>query len=923
MLSPMAEALGPEPIRTAVEAVSKGPVLDAVNTDFPWRFPHPDGRVTQAELWVLRTSGQLWIAAVDGDDVFAMATGDAGAVGVTRGWARDQLRIDGRTVALTRKATEGVEAMIPAFKADAGGPSYPAPGPAISKSPVVSGAVGLVDWWADSVPGESDDPWLLGCTMASEWTFNIEGGVRTAPLVLGIRGRGLAVAARADAQLYTAAVEGPLSTSTSLGRTSITIGGYKLDGALLDGGRTAFAARIAAADEGGRWALVASAAMDDGRVSEAEGMWREALARGFRPAVALDLAVVALAVDRPAEAVTLLGEVHEPSGWMGRLPAWRRVADRARSAFEALIDEHVRAAQAPGPGWPWPPASPAEAWAAAGGPATLPDPPGDPRRLQVEAAITEAKEPPAVAAAAYRVAARAWAGAGRSEDAYRTLQSALRLEPESPDHFQAAVWAYAAGHEAQAAAHVRSGLKVSPAAESLIALDPAPSVLTAVATIAHAEGHAQTAARLLIRALESGAASRDDRLALAEKVADEFRAPGEAAALMAAVAEQAEAEAEDGLDTLWLQVSQLRQKAGDQDGAAEAMRRAVEAAFLRAAVYRRAATSDVVAADTAQWWHHIASLLSGESPPGRPRPRVEHLRKGQLDRLHPGGADWLQGVKGWLDAPAPPARDQLTRGLERLESTSFGEAFAAINDVSRRLEIMPPVSYVYRGDDAYGMSAWPVSPPLILVGHQHLIDGPRHLSGDALTFAVAVELVHLAAEHPVLSFETSLVGTSTSAYQTFGRYAGTAETVVDLVTLVPGIDQLAKLQRIVRLSKRVLTGWNTVNKASNLASPMLRWVGGGDTPETGGIGRERLEGTALQFRIQADRAALLLCGNLQAAVEAVLKTSRRGVVKLDSVARDGLAPPAQRRQRCLGPGRGGPVVRAHIVVGGTRRVERR
>ncbi len=900
----MVEAQVPESVREAVEAVAGGPVVDGIETASVWKFPHPDGSVTQAPVWLLRTSGQVWIAAAQSDDRFRAATGDPEAIVLTRGWARDQVKVGDRIFALARKSEGRARALIEAFAADSGGPAYPAPASAPLTGPLADGAIGFPDWWAAVVPGDPEDPWLFGCTMATEWTFNVEAGSRSVPLVVGVRGRAVTVAAHLAGQTHAENVDGPIAIGSGLGRTRLELGPYRVDGSVLDGGRTTLIAKMGSADEPTRWAMAAAAAMDDGRATDAVALWKAALQRGHRAAVAVDLAVVALAVEQPQRAVTLLREAGPSleSGWMTRLPAWRRALAKDRTALMNLIDETVRPAEPPGPGWPWPPTSPAEAWAAAGGPVTLPEPPGDPRRLHVEAAVAEQRDLPEVAAAAYRVAARAYAAADQPASAYRTLRSALRLDPDRPDNFQAACWARAARAEQDAEEHARAGLAVAPDAEPLLALGPSQDELRWFAGLAEDNGQPRTAAKLLVRALELTSAGREERLALARRLGEELGSPQDSAELLARVAEQADGDSEDNVDALWLEVAELYARAGNREATSQALQRAVQAGFLRVDVYRSAAGYDeAVDPSLVAWWHHIGRLLSGQAPDGEPRPSIPRLNKEVLDGLHPGGAGWLADVKQWLDVPTPPARDQLTRGLERLESSTYGPVFQAINDVSARLEMMAPSTYVYRGDDAYGFSAWPVHPPVLLVGHQHLVPGPRLLSGDALTFAVAVELVHLACGHPLLSFESSLLGTSNSAYQAFGRFAGTAETVVDLVSLVPGIDQIAKLQRLVKLSKRVLTSWKTVNKASNLASPMLRWFGAPDAPESGGIGRDRLEGAALQFRIQADRAALLVCGNIRAAVEAVLKMSRRGVTKLDALDAEGLAPLLRADAEALAP----------------------
>ena len=901
----MTEAVEPELV-AAVENVSAGPVTDALRTAAVWRFPHPDGQVTQAPLWVLRTPGQLWLGAVHGNDVFLEATGDAEGVEVVRGWTRDQLKIGVRLLGLARRTADQAEALLDAFRADAGGPVYPEARPP-QTGPVADGAIGVPDWWADHVPGDSSDPWLHGYTLASEWTFNVVGASRKAPLVLGIRGRAMAIAAHWAGQTHADEIEGPVEATTAFGRTRLEIGAYRLDGGRLDSARAETAARIANADEPHRWAISAAVAMDDGRAHDAAALWTAALGRGFRSALTVDLAVVAVAVDRLERAVTLLRESGDrvDSNWMSRVSAWRRTAAKSPERLVELIEKAAPAAPSPGPGWPWPPASPAEVWAAAGGPATLPEPPSDPRRLQVQAAVAESREPAPVAAAAYRVAARAWATTGDFAAAYQTLRSALRLDPGSPDQFQAAAWAWATGRDRDAEDHIRAGLAISPGAEALLALDPPADVLQRSAEISEQAGHRQAAARIQLRLLDATQPplSREARLDRARKVARELEAPAEAAAVIEAIAAAVDRDGEEDVGALWLEAAALYGEAGRSDEAMSALRRSVQSGFLRADSYRFAAEqARSLDPKTSQWWSHIAHVLSGSPPPGQPRAPVDTLSKTQLDALHPGGAGWLSDVRKYFDAPTPPPRDQLIRGLERLESNTFAHVFEAIGDVCNRLGMVPPATYVYRGDDAYGMSVWPVEPPVLLVGHQHLVEGPRHLAGDALKFGLAVELAHLACDHPLLDFDDSLVGTSKSAYQAFGRFAGTAETVVDLVTLVPGIDQLKKLETFIKLSRRVLTGWKTVDKASSVASPMLKWFGSSeDAAAPGGIGRGNLEGAALQFRLHADRAALLVSGNIRSAVECVLKTSSKGVQKIQAFERDGLASVLQTEAEALAP----------------------
>ncbi|MEM6931754.1 MAG: hypothetical protein AAF602_32785 [Myxococcota bacterium] len=240
-----------------------------------------------------------------------------------------------------------------------------------------------------------------------------------------------------------------------------------------------------------------------------------------------------------------------------------------------------------------------------------------------------------------------------------------------------------------------------------------------------------------------------------------------------------------------------------------------------------------------------------------------------------------------MDTRDPPDRATLTRGLEPLTAEAWPREHARIAAVSRVLGMAPPAAYLYRGEGAWGVSAWPTEPPVLLVGITHLEAGERQLDDDALTFALAVEQSHLRCGHPVLALDQDVVGTSRSVYSAFGRYATTAENVFDILTLIPGIDQIAKLQGLFRLGRRMFAARTALDKATSLASPLWERLTG-QRDGIGGIGRENLQGAGLQVRLHADRVALLVTGDLHAAIRAILTASTRSASLLGPIAEDGL-----------------------------------
>ena len=607
------------------------------------------------------------------------------------------------------------------------------------------------------------------------------------------------------------------------------------------------------------------------------------------------LATIAAALDRPGLALALLAAARDDAAPPVSEVEARAALANGGEAGRADLQEALLALEvdevAPPVDYPWPPARPAELLAAAAARAgdlerarsLLADVP-EPRRAHAILALDDAPAP------AWRELAPRYAEAGAFADARAALRRPLAEAPTAADFVRDAAWATLAGdpegaQEAFLAALVAdmSTADVEGFARALRSTDALPSF----EALAETSGSRDIAARLTVERL-LGAHADDATIEAAAERCATLGAPREAALLVEEHARRLD-ERGDASAARWLEAARLRIAAEDARIAAVDLGAAVAADFLRPETLGAALAMPgaELPDDVARWWRHLFGCLSGDAVDRQPIPPKATLSSRALDTLHPGGIGWLDQVRSSLQEPERPPRATLVRGLERLGADSYGDAVAIIDALSAALDLAPPETFVYRGDDAYGVCGWPLESPLLLVGYQHLDDGPRRLSKEALRFVLAVELTHLACRHPLLGFESDFLGTSHSVYQTFGKYAGAAETVVDVVSLIPGVDQLAKLQRIVMLSKRVFTAKSAVDKVGALAGPLSRYFG--KEAPTKGIGRVELEGAAVQFRLQADRAALLLTGDFCAAVEGIVLSSPEGPGAWAVVGAKGLA----------------------------------
>jgi hypothetical protein len=339
--------------------------------------------------------------------------------------------------------------------------------------------------------------------------------------------------------------------------------------------------------------------------------------------------------------------------------------------------------------------------------------------------------------------------------------------------------------------------------------------------------------------------------------------------------------------TWWIRMAALRATLGADDGV-EALFRALDAGFLHVDTWRWVLDSPVaISPEQGAWWRHCLAVLE---PGAALTPEIPALQldKERLEEAHPGGVGWLARMRHQVDTSETPDRADLVRGLAQLTGAEFELAHGLLKTACERLDMTPPQAFVYRGEGAFGCSAWPCEPPVLMVGRDHLTSGTRELADRELLFLMAVELAHLKCDHPLLGMDSSLIGTSRSIYGQFGRHMGTAENLIDVLSLVPGIDQLTKLQTIMRLSSRVFKANKAVDSAVSAATPVASWLGIEPSTEPKSVGREGFEGAALQLRLHADRVGLLVCQDLGAACRAVLAASSTTSEHADRVDSEGV-----------------------------------
>lgn len=877
------------------ERLCAHPVEAALQTASRYAF-EAEGARAEAPVWLLYGAGRLSAAAGEAGWVYTVQAADDAEF--RSGTLRDAVRLGAYTLPLPRGSGEAAEALISRFRAH---PSAAAAAAVPASEPRSASAPGLGEssaWRPLSSISEAA-PLYVAQTDSKRPLFCWDGKSREAPVLLSVFASSMWLgAAREDAPPWVERLEGDLAPVE---------GGLRAAGRALklDAEAVALLLELDKAGPEARVDRLLARGLSTGALDAV--VWLD----GQRPATArtwaaqAGLAGLCFALGEGERALGALcspeAEGLEPELAMERFSAaeagFKRASaaaqDRARGYLRSVLSARPLPAAVGGAAL-----KPEQLFAVAlvlrgqtAAAAALLGPPETLRDRQLclfTGGVGPAQAP------AWAALARQLAEAGQLAEASAAISAALSAAPSAEDALCACAWSEALGDPEAADARfsiaLAQGVEAEGLAQLCVALLGAPEQ-GFFAGLGRwlpfgARPAGAPAVERLIGVAELGHPAAAAQLILARDRVEAWPERSEWAARCAALGadqeaaelyERAAAEVED--PALWLKAAEARERAGG-DGAAllADLLAYLDEEFLRQEAYARAIELGARLPERRRaWWAHLGAVLGGGGQAASPLAPLPGLDAPTLEALHPGGLGWLERAQQALtDAPAP-RREAVVRGLERKEEGPLVDKLA---ELSAALGISPPECYLYRGESAFGIAAYPLDPPLVLIGVEHLRPGPRALSEAALSFALAVELTHLACGHPVLSFDTDTLSSGRSAYRAFGRYAGAMEALVEVLSLIPGVDQIEKLQRVVRWSRRVLSAKSTVDKVGSLA-PWQRWF---QERKRAGIGRSGLAGAALQLRLQADRAALLLNPDLGAAAEAILRTDSAAPVPLHGLA---------------------------------------
>jgi hypothetical protein len=243
----------------------------------------------------------------------------------------------------------------------------------------------------------------------------------------------------------------------------------------------------------------------------------------------------------------------------------------------------------------------------------------------------------------------------------------------------------------------------------------------------------------------------------------------------------------------------------------------------------------------------------------------------------------LQAMLAAVPAPDPTVIRQY---CERL-SSDRAAAPEAVHSAARALDVavralgVPRVeAYVSRGEKGVGVRAYEADPPFVLIGGRHLeADSAFYLSPLELGFAIGAEVTHLRFGHTRATSSEVWAGALDKSRQGLDIALGVlpllrgfslADRAADLVTRVPIASVKRAIDRATLANKRA--------RARETAS----------STEPISAVNEQLVAAHRLMQLTADRAGLVIAGDLHAALRAMLLVRKDYERELDAIEERGL-----------------------------------
>ncbi len=253
-----------------------------------------------------------------------------------------------------------------------------------------------------------------------------------------------------------------------------------------------------------------------------------------------------------------------------------------------------------------------------------------------------------------------------------------------------------------------------------------------------------------------------------------------------------------------------------------------------------------------------------------------------------GGA--FESLQNWLAQVKVPDYSAIKSFADALTAQNHPEVLQAITDIRFALNVGTVECFIARGEKGVGISSFEGDTPFLIIGSEHLNKESHHyMRLPELRFAIGVEFAHLYFKHSRI--------TSNDVWQ--GAKDKGVFILDTLISILPGVGILggalkhfpkfSALAKVLQSATRFTTFAATSKEALDVAAKTVNiYKGKAGTKDTQNEEQQQFLATSRIMQLSADRAGLLFCDDLKAAVRSMFLVSRYYINELPTAERYGL-----------------------------------
>ncbi|MCP4346929.1 MAG: hypothetical protein GY795_15550 [Desulfobacterales bacterium] len=244
----------------------------------------------------------------------------------------------------------------------------------------------------------------------------------------------------------------------------------------------------------------------------------------------------------------------------------------------------------------------------------------------------------------------------------------------------------------------------------------------------------------------------------------------------------------------------------------------------------------------------------------------------------------MKKLQNFIASKKAPDQSVLKSYAKQVNSDNHPELASAITDGSFILGMEIVEAFISSGEQNMGITAYPGSPPFILIGSIHLENGTGFAMSDSeLRYIIGVELAHLRFKHERI--------TSREIWE--GAFDKTMSVIEFIPVAGTYLSKLGKYGKLVghasEIAKKIINVQQYITQAKDVATSAQNfYYKHTDTEKPPDANKQNLLSAFREMQLTADRAALVICGDLKAAVRAVFKSCPKLNPELQVAETEGL-----------------------------------